>query len=244
MATSGVTSTFSLLAQTRHALWNLVSGPTDTLPGSHSSHRARHASAIFGSVADEDAAAVPDLRAKLLLRVERDPSARRARTLGEGHALEDLVKVDLDNSRWLAGVLDDHDWPGGGLVGDDGARAAWLLAQHADQDPVFQRRCLDLLSKAVENGEASPAHAYLTDRVQPKGLGYQTFGTQYQAAGVWVFQPVNEPESLEEVGALGRAASTRRAARVHVGNLRPGQGTGLAKPGAGPVPGLRQPTGR
>lgn len=90
--------------------------------------------------------------------------------------------------------------PVGPLVGDDGARAAWLLAQHADQDPVFQKRCLDLLSKAVAKGEAGPAHlAYLTDRVQLKELGYETYGTQYQAAaGVWGFQPVNEPESLEE----------------------------------------------
>jgi hypothetical protein len=111
-----------------------------------------------------------------------------------------LVKVDFDNSRWLAGVLDDHGWPGRNLVGDDGARAAWLLAQHADHDQVFQRQCLDLLSKAVAEGEASPSHlAYLTDRVELKELGHQTYGTQYQAvAGLWGLQPVNEPESLKE----------------------------------------------
>jgi hypothetical protein len=111
-----------------------------------------------------------------------------------------MVKVDLDNSRWLAGVLDDHGWPGRNLVGDDGARAAWLLAQHADHDQVFQRQCLDLLSKAVAEGEASPSHlAYLTDRVELKELGHQTYGTQYQAvAGLWGLQPVNEPESLKE----------------------------------------------
>jgi hypothetical protein len=27
-----------------------------------------------------------------------------------------------------------------GLVDDDGAQAAWLLVQHADRDPAFQRR--------------------------------------------------------------------------------------------------------
>lgn len=50
-------------------------------------------------------------------------------------------------------------------VHGDGAVAAWLLAQHADQDPPLQRRCLDLMRVAPET-EVSPSHiAYLTDRV-------------------------------------------------------------------------------
>jgi hypothetical protein len=141
MAASGVTGTISQLAQTRHALWKpRQRSRTDTLPGSHSCHRARYASGVFGSVADEDAATLPELRAELLLRAERDQSARRAMTSGNQGGLEDMVKVDLDNSRWLAGVLDDHGWQGGSLVGDDGAGAAWLLAQHADQDPSAREK--------------------------------------------------------------------------------------------------------
>jgi len=31
---------------------------------------------------------------------------------------------------------------------------AWLLAQHADADPAFQRQCLDLMTAAVEAGDA------------------------------------------------------------------------------------------
>ena len=45
-------------------------------------------------------------------------SRPRARTSGEEGGLEDMVKVDLDNSRWLAGVLDDNGWPSRTLVGD------------------------------------------------------------------------------------------------------------------------------
>lgn len=31
--------------------------------------------------------------------------------------------------------------PGMSLVGEQGAREAWLLAQHADRDPTFQEKC-------------------------------------------------------------------------------------------------------
>ena len=121
-------------------------------------------------------------------------------TSGEDGGLEDLVKADLDNSRWLTGVLDDHGWLGRNLVGDDGARAACLLGPACRPRPGLPAAVLGPGSKAVAEGEASPAHlAYLTDRVQLKDLGYQTYGTRYQAAaGTWGLQPVSEPESLEE----------------------------------------------
>jgi hypothetical protein len=84
MAASGVTSTISQLAQTRHALLKpRQRSRTDALTGSHGCHGARYASGIFGPVAHEDAAALPDLRAQLLLRAERNQSARPASTLGE-----------------------------------------------------------------------------------------------------------------------------------------------------------------
>ena len=43
-----------------------------------------------------------------------------------------------------------------GIVGADGAEAAWLLTQHGDI--AVQRRCLPLLRAAVESGSASPEH--------------------------------------------------------------------------------------
>ncbi|MFI7610911.1 YciI family protein [Nonomuraea terrae] len=47
------------------------------------------------------------------------------------------------------------------------AQAAWLLAQHADRDRDFQRRCLPLLRDAVARGQAAARQlAYLVDRVR------------------------------------------------------------------------------
>ena len=54
-------------------------------------------------------------------------------------------------------ILDDYEvWPGRRLVGDDGSRAAWLIAQYAIEDPGLQKRCLEALDVAVAYGDADP----------------------------------------------------------------------------------------
>ena len=70
------------------------------------------------------------------------------------------------------------------MVGEDGALAAFLLVQHADRDPQFQKKCLPLLEAAVRVGEASASNlAYLTDRVLIAEGKPQRYGTQFQTVG-------------------------------------------------------------
>src|SRR5436305_459467 len=57
--------------------------------------------------------------------------------------------VDAPNTRWLADLVAGRGWAGRTLVGDDGAQAAWLLAQHADHDPDRQRAFVDALRRAT-----------------------------------------------------------------------------------------------
>src|SRR5205085_1172028 len=72
-------------------------------------------------------------------------------------------------------------WPGKSLVGVDGANAAWLLVQHADQGRAFQKRCLPLLEAAVKKGEATGVQlAYLSDRVRVGAGEKQVYGTQFR----------------------------------------------------------------
>lgn len=113
---------------------------------------------------------------------------------------DELSKVDQHNTEQLKQIIDEHGWPGKSLVGDDGAAAAWLLAQHADRDLVFQKRCLALLRKAVRAGEADPAHAaYLGDRIAVHDERHQTYGTQFEVQdGELVPSPIADADEVDE----------------------------------------------
>jgi hypothetical protein len=101
-----------------------------------------------------------ELRRELLARRDDD---QRIRTLvhrgwGQCTAMPAEVaaqwqRIDEDNTRWLADVVSARGWPGRALAGEDGAAAAWLLAQHADRDPARQQRFLDALRRAAGRGK-------------------------------------------------------------------------------------------
>jgi hypothetical protein len=123
------------------------------------------------------------LCAELLWMAHRDQKARNAWiNFMKRHTvqqLEQLIRLDLSNTKRMKGIITKYSWPGTTLVGLAGCQAGWLLVQHADHDRTFQKQCLTLLEKAVENNEA-PASllAYLTDRIRVGDGQPQLFGTQ------------------------------------------------------------------
>ncbi len=133
------------------------------------------------------------LRTELLRRVEKDQVARKARDV------DGMREADAENLPWLKAVVAERGWPGASVVGTDGANGAWLLAQHADADPAFQRRCLGLLAAAVEAGEATRQQlAYLTDRVLLAEGKQQEYGTQVTArGGRWVPRNLRDPDGVD-----------------------------------------------
>jgi hypothetical protein len=166
-----------------------------------------------------------ELRAELLRRVKVDQAARLGDDLYRAGA------VDAVNLPWLRRVSEERGWPVAALVGEDGAHAAWLLAQHADRDPAFQRRCLDLMTEAVAADQARRQDlAYLTDRVLLAEGQEQGYGTQVTRRG-GEYQPrkLRDPDGVDQ----RRAAVGLEALADYLGWFAddPGPGAQLLCPG-------------
>jgi hypothetical protein len=157
-----------------------------------------------------------ELRAELVERAGRDQAARSSlRTDFAMTEWEAVVALDRDNSARLREIIGRHGWPGRQLAGDDGAHAAWLLAQHAP--PELQEECLPLLEDAVTQGDARPADlAYLWDRVLAHRGEPQLYGTQYlNRDGVLELWTVRDPAGLDERrAALGLGPEAENRARL------------------------------
>lgn len=108
--------------------------------------------------------------------------------------------VDARNREWFRALVHDLGWPASSEVGSDGGDAAWLLAQHADEDPEFQRTCLDLAAALPATDVNSVRLAMLTDRVMLKERGVQRFGTQWTARdGDLVPLALEDAENVDEL---------------------------------------------
>ncbi|MBV8137587.1 MAG: sulfotransferase [Deltaproteobacteria bacterium] len=197
-------------------LWRRTVKIAQQLGYGDGSARSRRRSLQKGPAIDPEA-----LRDELLRRRDLDQAARSAYT-GAPVEMARLMEMDSDNTAWLMATVKHTGWPGHSMVGEDGAHAAWLLAQHADMNPTFQRRCLELLQDAVERGEASAAElAHLTNRVlqasgQARLHGARVIGRDGKLPSAWSQNPRNVDSrraavSLDPLALkLGRASVRRR----------------------------------
>lgn len=110
---------------------------------------------------------------------------------------------DFRNTEWLKTIFAVQGWPKRSEVGDDAARQAWLLVQHADADPAFQLRVLRAMEPLVPSGEVSKAdYAYLDDRVMLKITGKQRYATQAMCDnGQRVSQPLEDEKTVDRLRA-------------------------------------------
>lgn len=109
-------------------------------------------------------------------------------------------EVHRRNGALIHKIVDERGWPGRSLAGEDGASAAWLIVQHMDTEPEFQRRCLTLMEAAFINGEVSARNlAFLTDRVLTHEGKPQKYGTQ----GIGVHSPEDEARIDRNRAAIG-----------------------------------------
>ncbi|MFE1177601.1 DUF6624 domain-containing protein [Streptomyces sp. NPDC058773] len=104
----------------------------------------------------------------------------------------------------LGAIMDECGWPTAELVGEEAARAAWMIAQHADRQLDVQRRALQLMQKAVSAGSASPRElAFLRDRTLVNEGRKQVYGTQIAGVkdGSPIPWPCEEPERMDVLRA-------------------------------------------
>jgi hypothetical protein len=116
-----------------------------------------------------------------------------------------MQAVHIKNAERLNEIIDEHGWPDEQAVGEDGAKAAWLIVQHAIGFPDFQRNCLQLLQRAADKGRIPIWQvAYLEDRIAMHEGRPQQYGTQ------WLDDPVDgrirpwklaDPERVNELRA-------------------------------------------
>ncbi len=145
-----------------------------------------------------------DWRAQLIAAAMRDHETRtrlaKSGALFGGYHPE-MERVHLENAALLERVFDAIGWPGRGLLGDDGAGAAFLILQHAISRPDLQRRGLALMLDAIPQGQANALDAaYLTDRIAVMEGAPQTFGTQFDwdAHALLSPAPIIDPENVDE----------------------------------------------
>lgn len=173
-----------------------------------------------------------ELRAELLARRDEDQRIRHAAMeasdpetgrLPDGLGAE-WHRIDTANTEWLNDLVDARGWPGHSLVGNDGAKAAWLLAQHADGHREIQGKFLELLRGAVADGEAEARDlAYLEDRIRVADGEPQLYGTQFTGMGQDLApSPIEDPDHLDE----RRAAAGMEPFAEYESRLRARYGAG------------------
>jgi len=117
-------------------------------------------------------------------------------------------ELDLTNTSELKTLLAAHGWPVISRFGRKADSDAWILVQHADRDPDFQRETLSLLESLLEKGETDPNNfAGLYDRVAIAEGRAQRYGTQFYCTSAEGGLTVGELEDAANVDALRASVS-------------------------------------
>jgi hypothetical protein len=151
----------------------------------------------------------PALREELLRRAWQDQAVRDEMIKGGMNHPDKATEarmavIDSDNMARMKEVVKRYGWPGPGLVGRDGADAAFLLVQHAPA-LAFQKAMLRPVRRAYREGELSAwNYALLLDRVLAREGKPQVYG---MSVNHWDGQePVLDP-IMDEANVNRRRAS-------------------------------------
>ena len=114
--------------------------------------------------------------------------------------------IDLENTAVLKVYLKIYKWFRISEFGEMTDNQAWVIVQHADFDPDFQKEIVSILAELYKLNETTPTnYAYLFDRVAASGSDpskrtLQRYGTQGLCVGPGKWEPIptEEPIKLDE----------------------------------------------
>ena len=170
------------------------------------------------STAVESISAQKTPRAQLARMALRDQMLRTAIFWGEGGASDapqigssarSVLKIDFErairdadhaNTIMLKNIVSEQGWPQISRVGREAANNAWLIVQHADDDPLFQVRALRLMKPLLRRAEVNRAsYALLYDRVLLVLSGKQYYGTQFTChLHAWTPLPIDDQKNVDQ----------------------------------------------
>lgn len=150
-----------------------------------------------------DDIALPSLRSEVITRAGVDQFLRREIDLAADEDKPEWQRiriVDHANTARMKDVIAKRGWLTSAKVGQDGAAAAWLLVQHADDDPAFQQRCLKLIEALPQDEVPGESRALLTDRVLLARGAKQRFGSQFEGdcTNGFTIRPLEDPERVDQ----------------------------------------------
>lgn len=112
-----------------------------------------------------------------------------------------LCHIDNEDADYLKAVVARAGWPRISAYGRTAAENAWLIVQHADDQPDFQERALALMAPLLDRHEVDPTnYALLFDRVALARRRPQRYATQFGqgAGGCIAARPVEDHVHVNE----------------------------------------------
>lgn len=151
------------------------------------------------------------LKLRAMVKIDQDLRLRliesmKANKMADFEVLEKQLRwIDRENTGQLQQIVRTYGWPTKSLVGKEGASNAFLIVQHADLNPKFQRQCLDLMTPLLHLDEVNKRdYAYLTDRVLLAEGKKQIYGSQFEKdkSGRWVPRALEDPDNVDKRRAV------------------------------------------
>ncbi len=129
-----------------------------------------------------------------------DQSTRMYRLMMQTESATNIIReTDSLNLLFIKKTIAQQGFPGISQVGTPASDAAFLLAQHADDDVEFQKTVLKQMEKLLVTKDVTPSnYAYLYDRIMVKEQGKQYYGTQFRRVKDKELFPIVDAANVNE----------------------------------------------